>query len=241
MLAFGSAIVRERVWYLSMLFVRPDAQARGLGRGILERILPPVDLGLTLATVADSAQPIANALYASLGIVPRLPMWSLSGGPGAGALPALPSGVRPVAFDEIAGDPARGHAALVAAVDDLDRDALGFAHPVDHRYLRTTESQGFVYFGPAARPVGYGYASPVGRIGPIGVRDSALLAPVVSHLLGAVEPRGGHAIWLTGDADEVMVGLLRSGFRMDAFPVLLCWTRPFADLGRYVPISPGLL
>ena len=31
------------------------------------------------------------------------------------------------------------------------------------------------------------------------------------------------------------------GFRLDQFPVLLCWDRPFADLDRYLPISPGLL
>ena len=35
--------------------------------------------------------------------------------------------------------------------------------------------------------------------------------------------------------------LLRAGFRIDGFPVLLCWDRPFADFARYLPISPGLL
>jgi hypothetical protein len=38
-----------------------------------------------------------------------------------------------------------------------------------------------------------------------------------------------------------MPGLLRAGFRIDGFPVLLCWDRPFAQFDRYVPISPGLL
>jgi hypothetical protein len=35
--------------------------------------------------------------------------------------------------------------------------------------------------------------------------------------------------------------LLRAGLWIDGFPVLLCWSRPFADFSRYVPISPGLL
>ena len=38
--AFGSAIVRERIWYLSMLFVLPEFQGAGLGRDLLARLLP---------------------------------------------------------------------------------------------------------------------------------------------------------------------------------------------------------
>jgi hypothetical protein len=37
------------------------------------------------------------------------------------------------------------------------------------------------------------------------------------------------------------VPALRAGFRMESFPLLLCWDRPFADFSRYLPISPGLL
>ena len=54
-------------------------------------------------------------------------------------------------------------------------------------------------------------------------------------------PRGAFAIWLPGTADRAVTGALRAGFRLEPFPVLLCWDRPFADLTRYVPISPGLL
>ncbi len=224
-----------------MLFVRPDAQAHGLGRAVLARIAPAAEADLSMATATDSAQPVSNALYASLGIVPRIPLLNLSGGPGATGLPALPAGVRPVPFTTFAGETGDGHGRLVDAIERLDRGSLGFAHPIDHRYLRTTESVGFVYLGPDDDPVGYGYASPVGRIGPVAVRDAGLLAPIVGHLLGAVAPRGGQALWVPGDADELLVGLLASGFRMDPFPVLLCWTRRFADFGRYIPMSPGLL
>lgn len=241
LLAFGSAIVRERVWFLSMLFVRPDAQARGLGREVLRRIAPPADADLTMVTSTDSAQPVSNALYASVGIVPRMPLWNLTGGPTAGRLADLPSGVRPMPFATFAESADDGHARLVDAIERLDRGSVGFAHPIDHRYLRTTESTGFMYLGADDAPLGYGYASPVGRIGPVAVQDAVLLAPVVGHLMGAVAPRGGQAIWVPGDAAELLVGLLASGFRMDPFPVLLCWTRPFADFGRYLPISPGLL
>jgi hypothetical protein len=38
-----------------------------------------------------------------------------------------------------------------------------------------------------------------------------------------------------------VVGALQAGFRLEPFPVLLCWDEPLVDLSRYLPISPGLL
>ena len=37
---FGSAVLRGPAWFLSMLFVYPELQGRGIGREILGRILP---------------------------------------------------------------------------------------------------------------------------------------------------------------------------------------------------------
>jgi hypothetical protein len=64
---------------------------------------------------------------------------------------------------------------------------------------------------------------------------------VTAYLLGAVEPRGALAAWIPGAAGETFTALLRAGLRIDGFPLLLCWSRPFADFARYVPLSPGLL
>ena len=81
----------------------------------------------------------------------------------------------------------------------------------------------------------------MGRIGPIATRDPGLHAPIVAHLLEAVVPRGASAIWVPGAAGETTRMLVRAGLRMEGFPVLVCWSRPFADFARYLPISPGLL
>ena len=40
LVAFASAVVRERFWYLSMLFVLPEFQGAGLGRALLRQVLP---------------------------------------------------------------------------------------------------------------------------------------------------------------------------------------------------------
>ena len=38
-LGYAQAFVRGDVWYLSQLFVQPEAHAHGLGRGVLDRAL----------------------------------------------------------------------------------------------------------------------------------------------------------------------------------------------------------
>ncbi len=57
MVAFGSALDRGPMWFLSMLFVDPAEQARGLGRALLERLLPEDRAGRLLRPPAASAQP----------------------------------------------------------------------------------------------------------------------------------------------------------------------------------------
>jgi hypothetical protein len=47
-------------------------------------------------------------------------------------------------------------------------------------------------------------------------------------------------LWVPGTSDRALVATLQAGFRIEQFPVLLCWDRPFADLARYLPTSPGL-
>jgi GNAT superfamily N-acetyltransferase len=242
--AFGSAVVREPLWYLSMLFVLPEEQGRGLGRRLFEHLLPPPEAGLARAIGADSAQPISNALYASHGIVPQVPVWYLTGSPRRpDAFPDLPPGVTASAFDAMAAGPpdGPGHRKLVATIGALDREIAGFEHPQDHRDLRADRRTGYLYRGSDGQALGYGYVAASGRIGPIAVRDAELLPGVIGHLIGSIEPKGAYAIWVGGPADRALPNLLRAGFRIEGFPVLLLWDRPFADFRRYLPISPGLL
>ena len=241
--AFASAVVRDHVWFLSMLFVLPEVQAQGLGRDLLRRVLPADGDAMARATATDSAQPISNALYALADIVPRMPLLNLTGLPQRPeAFAELPAGVSAVPFEEIvAQSNGDGHRRLASAVDALDRELLGFEHPHDHRFLREQDRHGWLYLGPDGGALGYGYSSASGRVGPVLVRDEALLDPVLGHLLAAVEPRGAFITWIPGTADRALVPALRSGLRLEPFPLLLCWDRPPTDFGRYLPISPGLL
>jgi len=245
---FVVALVRDRLWFLSMLFVRPKAQTQGLGRALIAAVLPTSD-GEDAepwswhATATDTAQPISNGLYGSLGMVPRIPLLRLVGLPErAGAFPDLPAGIDATPFGEIdaAGD-GLGTSALAAEVAGLDRDTIGVERPVDHAFLVDEGRQGFLYHDRTGAAVGYGYTSESGRVGPIAVTDPALLAPVLGHLLAAVEPRGASSVWLPGDAGEAIRVAIRGGLRIEGFPILAGWSRPFADFTRYVPTSPGLV
>jgi GNAT superfamily N-acetyltransferase len=244
---FASAVVRDDQWFLSMLFIEPEEQGLGLGRVLLERVMAPAERGMARAICTDSVQPIANALYSRYGIVPRQPLLELIGYVGdRAALPRLPGGVVAVPFEAIveAGPGGAGHRTLAETVDGLDREIAGFAHPSDHRFLRENRRRGFLYragSGPDAAMLGYGYGSDSGRLGPIAIRDEALMGPVIGHLLGTFEPRGAFAAWVPGAATGAMTTLLEAGLRIEDFPVLVCWDRPTVDFARYLPISPGLL
>ena len=242
--AFVSAVVRDRLWFLSMLFALPEEQGAGVGRELLERVLPAPDSGLVLGTATDSAQAISNALYSRYGMVPRMPLLNLSGElRRPAALGELPDGMTAIAFEEMVADggDGRGHRALAELVNGLDLATLGVTHPQDHAWLRVSKRRGFVYRSADGEVLGYGYSSEAGRVGPIAVLDPSLMAPVLGHLLRAVPPRGAFAIWTPGAAGEAVKMLLDAGLRLEPFPILLCWSDDVTDFSRYLPISPGLL
>lgn len=241
--AFASASRRDHVWFLGMLFVHPDEQARGLGRALLEAVLPADGDLVALATCTDAAQPISNALYARYGLVPRMPVLELVGRPERAAPAELPGGVRVVPFELLAAGPADGPGPrrLAAALEALDRATLGYGHPQDHAYLEESGRRGHLYEAGDGRILGYGYVSPVGRLGPLAVEDAALLPGVLGHLLRAVEPAGAFSAWVPGAAGAAVTSLLDAGLRIEDFPALLCWDRPFGDFSRYLPITLAVL
>lgn len=241
---FAAASIRGGTWFLGLLFVLPGEQGRGLGTTLLDATFPggrlprpgaaPAERGTgptVLATVTDSVQPISNGLYARLGVVPRLPAFRLVGRPRRpGALGALPRGIRAATDPGLARDAAK----LAAAVGELDAELLGSARPEDHAFLRRDGRRLRLYRDGRGRLVGYGYVTAAGRLGPVAVADEALLVPVVGDLLDAIVPAGPSAVPVTGENPGLFAALLGAGFRIDGFPGLICWNRPFGSLERYL-------
>lgn len=239
--AFVSALRREQVWFLSMLFVQPGHQERGIGQRLLAQVLAGTDAA-THATCTDSAQPISNALYSRLGMVPRVPVLELVGRPER-PVAGLPDGVRAVPFEVLRTGPTDGAGPLrlTASLERLDRATLGYAHPQDHAYLVAQGRSGYLYTAGDGTALGYGYASEIGRLGPIAVEEAGLMGPVLGHLLGSVRPAGAFSAWVPGSAGAAVAALLAAGLRLEDFPALVCWDRAFADFERYVPITLAVL
>lgn len=233
--AFVSANRRGATWFLAMLFVDPALQRAGVGRRLLERVLPPPGerAALSLGTATDSAQPISNGLYAAYGMVPRMPVWRLVGRPErAERLERLPADVEVEVLAAASEAPDAVHA--------IDREVVGYERPRDHVFL-LSERRLLALYRRGGRPLGYGYASPSGRFGPMAAIDASLLAPIGAHLLSLVDAPGAYAAWVPGAAGPLTTMLLRAGFRFEPFPMLLCWSTPLADFERYVPISGALI
>jgi hypothetical protein len=255
---FASATLREGLWFLSMLFVRPGLQGAGVGRALMDLAqaggssLPvpgpddPLDSAIhTWGMCTDAVQPISNGLYARRGMLPRVPIWRLFGEVRrAAALPELPSTLEAVPFESVVTEAADGHRRLAALVDALDRELIGAAHPVDHAYLRREGRTGFLVRergSPTMPALGYVYGSSGGRLGPMGALDPALHPALLGVAIRRTPMLGAIASWVPGTADRATRALLDAGLRYDGFPGLVCWSEPDHPFDRYLPTSLALV
>lgn len=219
---FGMAIERDELTFLAFLFVRPEAQASGIGSALYERCMPRSGYR---ATCIWSVQPVSAALYARDGLVPRVPLYTFTGRPPT-PLPPLPRGLEltPVTPEEL---------------DELDREILGFTRPVDHAAWQSWERRPFA-LRDGKQLLGYGYAQPAGRLGPAVVRRSEDLLPLVGALMAQIEPLEDWMVHVPGVAAETFAALLRAGMRFDGPPILFCATRDGVDHSRYLPATFAL-
>jgi GNAT superfamily N-acetyltransferase len=259
-IGFASASEREGLWFLAMLFVRPDVQAQGIGQRLMDHALAgvavdpggpavpgpdtPLDSRIhTWGMCTDAVQPISNALYARRGMVPRLPIWRVAGEIRRwSALPRLPDSLEAVPFETVAGTEPDGDRRLQAILDRLDREVIGAAHPADHGYLRRDGRTGFLVRSRRdGTPVGYVYGSGIGRLGPLLALDPALHPALVGVAVRETPALGTVALWVPGTADLATRALLDAGLRFDGFPGLICWSRADHPFDRYLPISLAIV
>lgn len=235
---FGIAVERERSWFLGFLFVDPDHQGIGLGRAILERILPAggaapwLASGGVLATCAEAIQPVSTGLYASLGMLPRDPIFVFVGHPDTGTLRSLAASVAGADFERIEAD--AGADALADILAALDEAAVGHRRTIDHRDDRAEGRRGVLYRDRGdGRALGYGYAQASGRMGPVYAADPSLLEGIVADLVGRFEIPGAWQLVVPG-ASAALPGLLRAGLRFDEPPIVHCATAPTLAVEGYL-------
>jgi GNAT superfamily N-acetyltransferase len=195
---FANAIVREDVWFLSQLFVRPDVQSRGAGAEMLDDLLARGEArGARVRSVLSSDDPRALGLYLSRGMLPA--GWSMVHFTRRVASKVKPTPA-PVVPLQVSDQP---------QVDALDRDIRGFAHPQDHAFLRTVAT-GHAVRDDAGMAACF-YVQPNGRVAPFLARDDR---SVIAAVDAADAIAGPDASWsVPSAASAVVARLLDLGYR----------------------------
>jgi GNAT superfamily N-acetyltransferase len=196
--AFVAALERGDTWFLSSLFVRPDHQARGLGRTLLERAWGGESR--RRLTLTDSIQPISNGLYARHGLVPTTPLLALVGTPRMEERDAL--------------EPA---APIADALAVLDLAAYCFDRSVDHAYWRRV-GHGTLWLR-GGDPAAYSYVVDGAWIGPVGGVDGRAAADALRAEL--VRAEGQVRVLVPGTSRELVEAALAAGLRIGGPPGLL--------------------
>lgn len=240
LVAWGNALQRGRWWFLSSLFVLPEAQGRGVGGELLRRCMAAADGAETFSTVTDSLQPISNALYARRGMLPREVLLGMTG--------------RPMASDALLG-PLRDGAASAkglepepltpASVPDLvavDAVVSGLERGVDHAfYLGESGRRGWL-FRRAGRRAGYVMYRPDGRVGPLACVATADVAPVLRYALVQLAAQGCRQAGarVPAPCEEAQRVLWDAGMVFDDTPGLLLASGAVGGLDRYLPAGYGM-
>lgn len=226
-IAFGMVMRRGTEAFLSFLFVEPRWQGRGMGRAVLDACIAGAGEGIArVSTCAEANQPVSTGLYAKLGMAPRTPLYFLRGSLAEEALPTLPGGVgrRPIDAD---------------AVAQLDRALLGYVRPGDHAFW-ARERTGALFTDEDGAVLGYGYAQPSGRIGPVAALEPGYLLGFIGYLVRVVDVLEGRQLVVPGPA-SALAPLLGAGLRIGDTPAIYCSAGPGPRFDRYIPMSCALL
>jgi ribosomal protein S18 acetylase RimI-like enzyme len=232
---YAQSFIRGDIWFLSQLFVQPEAHSGGIGRELLRRAQEyGRRRGARVYAVVASSSPVAQSLYMRGGMFGVGTGYRLAGT--AASLAALP-------------EPETNRKRVVDCsgwldrIDELDREVYGASRRVDHEhYLHRPEIKSYS-FGLTTDGTfeGYGYVDANGWIGPIAAREPdgqrALLQMAGAHLAerGVEDAR----MWVASLNHVVMSTLLGAGWKAEPITYFMT-SEPFGKFDRYQP-SGGLL
>lgn len=227
---FAALVTRGGVSYLAELFVRPEEQSAGVGKRLLDAVLPAD--GRTACTVSSS-DPRALALYVRAGMAPRWPMIWLRAK--TARLGPLPSGDVTVVGAE-PGDPELGR---------WDAEIGRRYRPEEHRYW-TAEGANPVWFERADTRIGYGYLQTRSgsalwsrdaiTVGPLGTETATDAADSVCAAIEHARSRRTVIRLALPGPHPALPALLAAGFRItDLGTFVSAPTLDLLDPTSYVP------
>ncbi len=236
LLGFAFSWMIGDFWYLAQLFIRPDAQSKGVG-GILMRKANLQEGHARIrnrALITFAYNTASTGLYVRSGLYPRVPLYRMLASASHLRQLAITSDFR---VAPMAALPSREE-----WLGRIDEAALGFRRSAHHEFLLASGSNRAVTIARAGTPVGYAYVSPDGRIGPLAMVPNVdpgdvVRAAIACALEGQLE---NVSMIVPGPASGVMDVLAQLGFRIDDALVLLS-SQPFGMWTNYLPANPAYL
>ena len=220
----AQAMVRERLWCLSLLTVDPSTQSSGAGRALMERALA-YGTRCDARLIVSSSDPRALRLYARSGFALR-PALSAHGSVEHARLPPTPRAVTE--------HPAGGVTdALLEGLADLSREVRGAPHTLEIRHalawgglLLTLDRRGFAV---AARRHGLWL---------LVARDDEAGATLLAAALAATEPGAPARVgWITAGHDWAVSIALAAGLEVAPHGAL-CVNGDAGPLRPFLPSAP---
>ena len=225
-----SALVRGRVWYLSMFFVLPGDQGRGLGRALLARALAYGDArGAEIRCTLATLDPRAQARYVMAGMPPRWPIYRLDGDAAAVTRLEARAGLDP-RERELPCDP--------DAAEKLTAEVFGHGRADDLAHWRG-DGAAAVAIERGGEVAAFAYRRGE-RIGPAAGRDEPALVQAVAAAAAAGAADGGSVTMrVPGACASLLEALVGCGFRLGPLTLFMA-SRPFGRPELYVPSGPIL-
>jgi len=226
LLGYARSILRDGTRELTEFFVRPSAQASGIGRELLAKAFPAE--GAAHRGIVATTDNRAIARYLRSGLDGRRPMVGFE---------AVP---RPVTLEtDLISEPLAATPATLEAIGELDRRLIGFRRDEDHRWL--AEQRPGRLYRRAGTIVAYGYhpARPSWG-GPFAAAEAADLPILLADAETAAAGTGQATITfdLALIARAGVDHLLGRGFRIDPFVMLYFSDVEPPGLDRYALTSP---
>lgn len=228
------AVVRDAEWLLTHIYVVPERQGRGVGRGLLERALRSARGTDRHAVYADAGLFASTSLFMRHGMFPARTIVGLSGP--VSAFDRL----RP-STDGLQAEHFGPHTATVVGhLEGLDRQVRGTGRGEDHRYWIESGMRGLL-FRRHGQIVGYAYCTPWGGIGPVAAQHEPDL-PAILERCGALLEESGvteTTLLVPGVNQTVLSLLLLHGFRQTSLGLFLA-TRAAGDWSHYLLFHAAL-
>ena len=225
---FGIGIRHEGRWYLAALHVLPEYQGQGIGQRLLELTLSslakPTD---ALCVLADSIQPVSNAMYIRAKMLPWVPIFEWDG---------------PISrlVQERPNEATFRAATLPTELEPVDLRVMGVGRPTEHQFwLERPELECGVLLVDG-EPAGYVYVSDSGEVGPAAATAEPLMKSLLEWALWRLRERGveNMRLKIPGQCPSAQQVARSLGLRLHAPANILLSSRPLWSPGQYL-VSAG--